>query len=435
VGSAKASGATVTIIGGGVDVRADITVPAGVTLDVTAEDAKLSLHNVTLTVNGTVNADPGRIRLEDTADWGTLKGSGTIRLTGKGSLFVVEGNKNRATRTLTLDGVTLVGLEDNNESLVLVNGDPDKGYKGEFVLKSGAITGNTHTSDSGMSGGGVKVREGGEFIMEGGEISGNTAAGEWASGGGVAVEDEGTFTMKGGRISGNHATGQKDGQGGGVQVYKGTFTMEGGEIAGNTASVGGGVQVNESTFTMSGGTIYGNIAQGTKGGGVNITNNSTFTMSGGAIYDNIAQDESNGNGDVGGVNVSNSTFTMSGGEIYGNTAEGDNGGSGGGVQVNNSVFTMNDGAIYGNTAPLGGGIEAYGSSTFTMNGGRIQGNSDSDGFTKNTGTDRWAALHLSNNPTATFGPGGGKVGSTGKGSNTAIDDSGNGTDETIIAPQ
>jgi hypothetical protein len=128
VGSAEVNGATVKITGGFVDFRDDITVAKGVTLDVTEDDAAIGLHDVTLTVYGTVIAGPNHIRLEDTASWAIINGSGTIRLKGKGNLLYVSGN-NEAERTLTLDGVTLAGVNNNSEPLVGI------GAGGEFPQK------------------------------------------------------------------------------------------------------------------------------------------------------------------------------------------------------------------------------------------------------------------------------------------------------------
>jgi hypothetical protein len=77
---------------------------------------------------------------------------------------------------------------------------------------------------------------------------------------------------------------------------------------------------------------------------------------------------------------------MEGGEISGNTAQSGSWANGGGVWVEgeDALFTMKSGTIFGNTANQAGGVKA--GSTFTMSGGRIQGSTDSDGFTKNTGT-------------------------------------------------
>jgi hypothetical protein len=308
-GFAKVNGATVTLTGG-FTPAAGLTVPKGVTLDLTAHGAAIMLRDATLTVNGTVNTayDYGTtpsggtwnapsIRLEDSATSATIEGSGTIYQKGKGRLLEVEGNHNVADRTLTLDGVTLVGVKDNDQPLVVVRSGGE-GRSGHFIMKSGKITGNTRVSgDSGNAGsGGVRVEDGGTFTMQGGEISGNSASGEQnGSGGGVDV-NKAAFTLSGGTISGNTAEGKQDAAGGGGVRVGGentTFTMTGGTISGNTASGkewsgGGGVKMEEgTTFNMSGGTISGNTAtseQGSsEGGGVRLEAGATFTMEGGTI--------------------------------------------------------------------------------------------------------------------------------------------------------
>jgi hypothetical protein len=304
VGRAAAYGATVKITGGFVDFRENITVPIGVTLEATEDSAAIGLHDVTLTVNGTVNANNDSVRLEDTAEWGTIEGTGTINLRSKGHLLDVHGNKNVASRTLTLNGVTLVGLSDNNASLVRVHDG------GKFILESGTIRGNTTEN-----GGGVNVGEDGTFTMKGGTISGNTSHGDVdANGGGVQVN--GTFIMEGGTISGNIVDGDARVCGGGLEVYNGTFTMSGGTISGNTAKQGGGVNLcGNSTFTMEGGTIRDNtVAIG--GGGVLADDHSTFTMKSGTISGNTA---GLGGGGVMVSGIGNVTFTKSGGIIYGDT--------------------------------------------------------------------------------------------------------------------
>jgi hypothetical protein len=249
-------------------------VPEGVTLDLTAKDAALELQDgAVLTVNGTVNATGhgkgrGSFHVGDGA--AVIAGTGVINLKSKGRLLNIGGDKSRR---LTLDGVTLVGLADNDSSLV------EAGENSELILKSGAITGNTSSG----TGGGVSI-ESGTFTMNGGEISGNSAI----YGGGVNVNNNGTFTMSSGTIAGN-----------------------------STDWVGGGVFVNDnSTFVLSGGAVSGNTA-GWSGGGVKVSQNRTFTMSGGTIGGNTGGD---GDGNGGGVNIMNSVFTKTGGTIYGNDA-------------------------------------------------------------------------------------------------------------------
>jgi hypothetical protein len=267
--------------------------------------------------------------------WGSIRvdagamviaGTGVINLKSKGRLLNIGGDKSR---WLTLDGVTLVGLPDNDSSLVGV------GENSELILKSGVITGNTRVRNEGSSGGGVEVHRG-TFTMEGGEISGNSAIGTRdGSGGGVNIGEDAVFTMRGGTITGNSARGEENsGNGGGVNVSQGTFIMEGGEITSNIAEGikyggAGGVRVSSGNFTMSSGAISGNTA----------------TSSG-----------HNGNG--GGVYLSGgSSFTMRNGTISGNIVTGKNASECGGVQVNESVFVMEGGTIYGSADSLPAGTD------------------------------------------------------------------------------
>jgi hypothetical protein len=336
----------------------------------------------------------------------TINGSGTIQLKGKGHLLVIQGSEGVANRTLTLDGVTLAGVADNNEPLVDVRrgGDRDSGRTGHFIMKSGTITGNTNirSDDNNNYAGasGVRVEGGGTFTMEGGVISGNTAKGSGGSGGGgVRVEEDGTFIMKGGTISGNTAESGNFSSGGGVGVWRGTFTMEGGVISGNTAKG----------------------SNGSNGGGVDIGENSTFTLKGGTISGNTAESGSRSNG--GGVNVGRGTFTMEGGVISGNTAKGDRGNNGGGVDIGeNSTFTLKGGTIYGDIYGLPAGA---------------------DQSLANIARGGHAALHVSDNATAAnWGTGGaytkGGVSQTGGSkivpfSNVEGDRYDAGTSDTLIA--
>jgi hypothetical protein len=281
-GSARASGNTVTLTKGTV-IQRDLTVPAGVTLELTGDGGLYLRDNITLTVNGTVNTPPYKIGFDDGANARTMtiNGNGTINLMGKGKLFHIEGRDGVA-RKLTLDGVTLVGIADNDSPLVGV------WEGGELVLVSGAIRGNTISS----GGGGVSVGNGGTFTMSGGAITGNTS---YDSGGGMFVGEGSTFTMSGGAISGNAAE-----QGGGVFLWGGTFTMKGGTISGNTSGDnGGGVDVNNGgTFIMEGGVISGNTAA--LGGGVRVWDQSTFIMEGGTIY---GSNEGNNSNKAGGASL------------------------------------------------------------------------------------------------------------------------------------
>ena len=395
-GSARVSGDTVTLTRN-IPIQRNLTVPEGVTLDLTG-DWGLWIHDMTLTVNGTVNArgggdhgngwEDGGLNINDGAT--VINGNGTINLTSKGNLFNIWGGNGRK---LTLDGVTLVGVPDNDESLLNVNNG------GELVMVSGTITGNTRTNGNG---GGVAVWRG-TFTMSGGAITGNTSTSDiWVEGGGVSIGEASVFTMSGGKISGNNAL-----SGGGIHVGEG------------------------STFIMSGGTISNNTADQGGGGGVRTRDEgTTFTMSGGMISGNSCVDG------AGGVQADRgSVFTMLDGEISGNS-----GSQAGGVI--GTTFIMEGGIIFGNTATdsnSGGGVLAPGGTTFTMKGGRIQGNTASDGFAANTARSGSAALRATGLglPTiAKWGTGGtytkGGVNQTG-GSDIVPGTGFRGTNDTLIA--
>jgi len=143
------------------------------------------------------------------------------------------------------------GVADNDRPLVgTYNG-------GEFVMKSGAITGNANTNGSG---GGVEVSDDGTFTMEGGAISGNTGRFQ----GGVAVK--GIFTLKGGRIqgsedsdgfAGNTATGER-----GIADAIGSADSGGGTVVmkwgtGGTYTKGGVPQTSGSNIVTGRGSDWG----------------------------------------------------------------------------------------------------------------------------------------------------------------------------------
>jgi hypothetical protein len=238
----------------------------------------------------------------------TLKGSGKLYLTSRGSLIYLGTLNDPPLQTLIIDSpnLTLQGLtsgqngatQNNNTSVVNVRG-------GTLELKNGTINGNYLTSVSYSAGGGVYVYNG-TFIMSGGTISGNTVSDEnndHGYGGGVYVAS-GTFTMSGGTISGNTAIGFQagnfGGRGGGVYMTgsSAAFTMYGGTISGNTArngvgnnstgySRGGGVFMDSGTFRIVTGTIYGSDA----GSSSNTVANSGFGM---ALYGSADRGTFNG---------------------------------------------------------------------------------------------------------------------------------------------
>ena len=307
----------------------------------------------------------------------TLLGSSNeriITLSSNGSMFTVDSSV-----TLTLDeNITLVGISENNASLVFINND------GKLIMNDGAkISGNTASSSNSYSYGGG-VYSSGTFTMNDGKISGNIASSSStsytspANSNGGGIYSFGTFIMNGGEISGNTASSSYSysssnpnsySYGGGV--YSNTFTMNGGEITGNTASssnsssysYGGGVR--SGTFTMNGGKISGNTASSSHsssnpfsspsnsysyGGGVC---SETFTMNGGEISGNTASSSysysySNSYSHGGGV-FSSGTFTKSGdGTITGYASDTVNGNV---VKIGNTVQSNKGNAVYLESSP------------------------------------------------------------------------------------
>jgi hypothetical protein len=392
--SATADGGTVWVKGEA-RLSGSLTVPAGVTLDLTADKARLVLGNgAKLTVDGTVIARghgeqgkggvEGSIRLD--AGKTLINGSGIISLKSKRQILNIWSKCN-----FTLDGVTLVGIADNDSSLVEVSNG------GKFTMKSGKITGNRAVSSEEICrGGGVSVYRG-TFTLEGGEISGNSIAGSTFGGGGGVFVHKGTFTMKGGKISGNSADGNTNGDGGGVFVEHGSvFTLENGEISGNNAackggwaSAGGVLVYDDSVFTMSGGLISGNTVvsgKDARGGGVKVKE-AVFTMKGGTIAGNttIAADTSFGGG--GGVCVEESTFTLQGGTIYGNDAAAKAGGTANETKNSKGVPVSGGAALSvvwdgttkwgtGGTYTKGGKAQTGGSDIVSISGSPKQGGTD-----------------------------------------------------------
>ena len=105
-GSARLSGNTVTLTRN-VGVQGNLTVPAGVTLDLTGDSGIwIQRDGVTLTVNGTVNTPSNRIGFDSGSGARTMiiNGNGTINLTSKGGLINI-GGAGEVKKKLTLDGV------------------------------------------------------------------------------------------------------------------------------------------------------------------------------------------------------------------------------------------------------------------------------------------------------------------------------------------
>jgi len=160
-----------------------------------------------------------------------------IKLTSAGSIFTVDGG------TLTLNNITLTGINSNNSPVVKVN-------KGEFNMYNSTISSNTNSGN----GGGVYVNDGSFYMRDGSTISGNTNSG---NGGGVYVNDGSFYMRDGSTISGNTSSGN----GGGVYVNDGDFYMYDGSIYGS----------NETNQTLRNNALNGAAVYIAPGGYANIT--------------------------------------------------------------------------------------------------------------------------------------------------------------------
>ena len=226
---------------------------------------------------------------------------------GLGFMFDV-----RASVTLKLENVTLVGIPNNMHAVIInrgtlimnegttirgnTNNNADYDWAGggvhnkfgaTFTMTNGTITGN-----NAVAGGGVTNR--GDFIMKNGAITENTAT---VGGGGVTTLSDSSlfrakFTMEDGRISNNTATPGNDARGGGVYVNEhDQFTMYGGEISGNEAATGGGISLRHGTISIINGTISANKSIG-GGSGIEIYGGNV-QIANGIIYGKNAGSNSN----------------------------------------------------------------------------------------------------------------------------------------------
>ncbi|MCL2092825.1 MAG: hypothetical protein FWH12_01400 [Treponema sp.] len=328
-----------------------------------------------------------------------------VQLEGNGSLFTIGSNVR-----LTLgDGISLRGHEDNNASLVRVEGNA------RFEMQGGDIRGNTAPY-----GGGVYVDANGGFAKTGGTIYGadgglaaNMATGTAPAGNAVFHNSSPSKVRTHTALPSRNMDSSIAGPSGGWDV------PGGGDSTGFNSLI---------ATTNSGGTITLNQSYDLGAGNISINKDLTFTTQPGA-HVTITRPEGNNpafdvmnafilrpgaggsitiQGDPNvpavqplihvrtsghliihpGVNIINTQttedinagvylngsgarFTMEGGEISGHLRPSANGG---GVYVQGGTFTMRGGIIRNNTALGGGAVAVYGEGSFVMSGGTITGN-------------------------------------------------------------
>ena len=336
-----------------------VTVPAGETVTITAEQAcqiagtktAVDLRNLLVVEEGGSLVIDGKVTLFGRYNSGSIVlNQGSLELTGNA---VVTGSKITNDRANGTASSGLGVIDSRGEGAV-------------FTLSGGKIAGNALHNNSVSYSGTVRASEGASVKITGGEISDNNASAAAAlnCSSGVLLYGYASGTMSGGAISGN--TG-----------HRGSAVMLWGDDAGH-----------RTEFTLSdSGSISGNSCTssgGTKGSGaVHVENNAVFHMTGGAISDNKGVQGAgvfvvDGNLQTG-QNEYNTAFVMEGGSIS------DNKGSiGGGIYSYSNGVELKAGKIIGNTASnMGGGIYSEGNydyySTLHLSNALITGNTARQG--------------------------------------------------------
>lgn len=200
----------------------------------------------------------------------TIKGTGTIEGTGKGSVITVVGKRSTLVFGEKGNGPTVTGGTGSTAG-ERANADAELGagydeVGGGILVRRVDSEGIVNSSNN--NGGKVSAK----LILNGGTIKGNTAK----AGGGIFIDRGCGFTMNGGTVSGNTATKW---EGGGIFLagnYDGTGEANAkifaGKIINNTTETrfswgGGGLFVENMSKAYVGSTIVtNNTAQGLGGG-------------------------------------------------------------------------------------------------------------------------------------------------------------------------
>ncbi|GHT13608.1 hypothetical protein AGMMS4956_10030 [Bacteroidia bacterium] len=227
--------------------------------------------------------------------------------TSQRRLAVAEG----ATADITLSGVTIEGLT-NNQSPLLLNSGADVTL---FLADD-----TTSTLKAGYGSAGIQAPDGTRLTIEGTTgILYATGGGAAAGIGGGTTASGGTITINGGTVTAT-GTAQGAGIGGGVTASGGTITISGGTVTaqggGEGAGIGGGGNGGSGgTITISGGTVTATgTSYGAGIGGGAAGSGGTITISGGTVK--ATKGTSSNRADIGpGASGSGGTVTITGGSV------------------------------------------------------------------------------------------------------------------------
>ncbi len=294
-------------------------------------------------------------------------GAPDITIDAAGASRVIYIDATAATRTVTLDGLT---ISNGNPNTGVANGagvhcqGSIYGGNCNLTLSNSRVTGNTATSTSSV-GGGVSV-DTGALTVTNSTITNNTAG---RFGGGIfAGYYNGTTTITNSTISGNTAqygaglfafrdltltdstvadntASGAYGEGGGVQSGYGSIALTNSTVSGNTtAGSGGGVRADSGSVTLTNSTVSGNTSGG-NGGGIRADYGIILTNS------TVSGNTATGNG--GGMRSVSGSITLTNSTVSGNSA----GGSGGALFSFASVSFTNSTITANNAANSGAGVE------------------------------------------------------------------------------
>ena len=266
----------------------------------------------------------------------TILDSATVTITG------TSANQRRieiaadASVFITLDGVTITGLNFQQTPLLLHSG-------AEATLN--LINVNTFTGNWSA---GLQVPEGTTLTIDG---TGSLIARATVSGAGIGAGrtgSAGTITINGGTII---ATGNGGaGIGGGTSSAGGTITINGGTVTasggGGGAGIGGGwVATTGGTITINGGTV---TAMGSGGAGIGSGQSSASSAS--SV-----------------ITINGGIITARGGDGGAGIGGGQNGSDGGTITIQSGIVTATSS---GGGAGIGGGLSRAGG-TVTISGGIV----------------------------------------------------------------
>ncbi len=292
-------------------------------------------------------------------------GAPDITIDAAGASRVIYIDATAATRTVTLDGLTISNGNPNtgvaNGAGVHCQGSYGAGNC-NLTLSNSRVTGNTATSTS-SAGGGVSV-DTGALTVTNSTITNNTAG---RFGGGLfAGYYNGATTVTNSTISGNTAEygagisafrditltdstvsdNTASGEGGGVLSRYGSIALTNSTVSGNTAAAGGGgVRADSGSVTLTNSTVSGNTS-GERGGGIRA-DSGNITLTNSTVSGNTAAGIGGGMRSIFGI------ITLTNSTVSGNSA-GTNGGAlytSASVNITNSTITAN------NAASSGAGVE------------------------------------------------------------------------------